>query len=702
MRKYIKMAVSILCFLIITAIMSSFCVIADSSVNDTTYNSYTYWETFEGTKKPVYCEDVYKPDFVIDANYLGEEEIGSISDICTDENNNIYVLDSKNSNIYILDSQYKLINVLYDFKSDNQSVFFENAQGIFCRHEKIYVCDTEGEKVLVADLNGNVLNTITLPDSPLIPSNFKFRPIRVTVDSNKYIYILCEGSYYGAILCSDDGKFLSFYGANLTETGFVSTVKKIWKKLTMTNERRSKSASSIPFQFQDIYIDAQDFVYTATGSGVKNAQVKKLSPGGSNVFIETNYNFADVNQTYYLTEEAIINRNPDIANIAVSDGYMYILDSTYGRVFLYDSECRLLSAFGGGIGYGDKLGSFVLADAIELNGEDVLVADKTKNSITVFKITEFGEKLKKARQMTIKGAYDESYGLWQEILAEDKNCQLAYIGLAKSEYSKGNYKLALKYSKVGQERDVYSKAFKHIRNDFLRRNFLYITVASILVIVLIICVVLVFKKKNINKRENKKISTACKLLLHPFENFQNIKYKGYGSSIIATCIIVVFYIMKVCETNFGGFIFSKSSDSNALFLFLRTFGFVLLWTVSNRLVTALNGGLGKIKEIYIVVSYSLMPMIIYSVLYVGFSNFFTAEEGGFLAIFSVITVMYSFILLLIGNMIIHDTGFGKTLLTFLFTLIFMAIIIFLLFIMVVLVQQLVVFVYNICSELLHY
>jgi hypothetical protein len=69
----------------------------------------------------------------------------------------------------------------------------------------------------------------TLPDSPLIPEGFKYRPVKVVADSRGYVYILSEGSYYGALLyapaTSGTAKeFIGFYGANTVTNNILDAI----------------------------------------------------------------------------------------------------------------------------------------------------------------------------------------------------------------------------------------------------------------------------------------------------------------------------------------------------------------------------------------------------------------------------------------------------------------------------------------------
>ena len=188
---------------------------AQSTGGEIPVESYTYWEDLGvGDRKAVYTQATHFVKKIISADTLGIEALNSISDICTDSSGRVYILDSGASKVVILNSEYDVINII-DSVNGNDNYDFTGAKGIFVSNDAyVYISDTENQRVLVCDINGNLKNIITVPDSPLIPSDFQFMPICVSVDSVGYTYVLCDGSYYGALMYSSEGEFLGFYGAN--------------------------------------------------------------------------------------------------------------------------------------------------------------------------------------------------------------------------------------------------------------------------------------------------------------------------------------------------------------------------------------------------------------------------------------------------------------------------------------------------------
>ena len=114
---------------------------------------------------------------------------------------------------------------------------------------------------------------------------------------------------------------------------------------------------------------------------------------------------------------------------------------------------------------------------------------------------------------------------------------------------------------------------------------------------------------------------------------------------------------------------------------------VALFVIANWLVCVLMGGIGKLKEIYIVTCYSLIPVIFATVTSVVLSHMLSPDEYVFVTIFSAICTAYTFIILAVGIMKVHDFEFGKFLGTTAVTVIAMLIIIFLIFLVFMLAQQ---------------
>ena len=174
-----------------------------------------------------------------------------------------------------------------------------------------------------------------------------------------------------------------------------------------------------------------------------------------------------------------------------------------GRVFQYDKLCNLLCIFGTKNSTSDQAGSFLGPNAIEARGNEVYILDGTKNDITVYTETTFGNVVHRAVLLYDEGRYSDARADWEEVIKRDGGYAMAYVGLGKACLNDGEYTKALDYFKTAYDQDDYDKAFKYAREEWLRDNFTVIMVVIIVLIALLI-VKAVLKKKGIKLIKRKK------------------------------------------------------------------------------------------------------------------------------------------------------------------------------------------------------
>ena len=697
MKRFLK-SVFAMCLVILLIAASS--LIASAEVP---YDSYTYWSDVGDENKAVYNRPMYSAEVSIDALSLGISEFSKIADITFDSNGNLYILDN-NSRIVVLDNNY---NFSHEIGLINGEESYNEANSIYiAKDNTIYICDTESHRILHINSTGELIDIITLPKALLIPDDFDFRPINMVIDDYGYTYILSDGSYYGALLYDANMQFLGFYGANTVTASISSVLSNIKNRVFPNNTKIEKSSKRLPFCFVDLAINKQGFIYTSTGytDSARKGQVRKLGPGlGNNILGSDDISFVDnrVNTSY---NDGAVSKQ-DIFDIEIDDnGFVYGLESAFGKVFIYDPDCRTISVFGGGMGFGSQVGTFVTASALAIkdNGNDVLVADGGTNKITLFKVTDFGTKVKKLINLTLKGEYSEAKEGWEDILALDNNFQPAYGALARAYINEGDYDTALELAKKGYDRETYAIAFEYKRSEIISDNFALIFIAIALVVVLLIVFLVVSSRKKITFIRNKEVSLMFSVLAHPSNAFTDIKEKKQGSLLLCVISVIVFYIVSILQTLKGGFLFTiyDPASFNSIWLFVKTAGLVILWVVANWMVCTLLGGKGRFKEIAIVTCYSLLPLIIEGIINIVLTNVLLPNEASFLNILSAIAIIYFVMLMIIGLMKIHDFSMGRLLGTSVLSIAGVAAIIFLAIAIVILIQQFGGFIATVITEIL--
>ncbi len=682
----------------------------------TSGNSFSHIDKTDKSQETVLSREMYSADRYITADSAGlSNAFDGLTDICYGNNNEVYILCGLNSRIVELNSDYTFCRELNITDADGKTVNFAGAKGIYIdKSENIYIADTENGRVIISGNDGVVKQIWSKPESGTVPEDFVFQPTSVIRDEQGYTYILSLGCYYGALTYSPSGEFKGFYGSNMVNASALDTLEFLWDKLTGNDTKKSVSSKKLPYSFVDFALDKDGYMVICTGTtdGTTNGvgQIRKISPGGSDILYSSEQSGKSIlSSTLNFLEEKVIKKNnqsypQNLMSIDVDKaGLIYAVDKTYGLIYIYDDGCNLLGAFGGGNGIGNKLGLFSTAESIAVNDDTVLIADSKNRSISVFKITEYGKALKVAQNLYLQGQYKEAEPYWEKILKLDSGNQLAYKGLAMVKYTDGDNNSAMEYAKKGLDYSTYNLAYQIELKNSIKEHFGLITIITLLIIGALIAVFVTVKKKNTVIIKNQTVSTALGCVFHPFISFNDVKYKKRGSLLCATIILGLFFIITILNETISGFLFSSYSPQsyNMFYSVVMTIGLVLLWSVANWLVGALFSGKGKLAEIYIVSCYSLIPIIVFKTVrliltYVLPYSGMAVMDGIYVAI-----LIYTFFILSVAIMTVHEYGFVKFIGTGLLTLFGMLLVVFILFMVIIQIQQLWIFICSIFMEVVY-
>lgn len=678
---------------------------------------YTHWYTRDN-KRTVEMRDVFEAVDEITGHSLKQSyTLDGLEDVYVYEDK-LYLLCGELSKVIILDKDYNITSEFTAKKNDGSVIDFKGAKGIYVDDSSIMIADTEHARVIVCAMDGTVIKEIGLPDATVIPETYIFKPIKVVKDQRGYVYIISEGSYYGALLFNAEYEFLSFYGANEAKSSITDVIQNLWNRFFATNEQLSKQIKTLPYQFSNFCVGSDGFMYTVTGAtelySTSQGQIIKLSPGGSNVlYIYDTFGEASNASSYNFGENTYLqifnnNQMQSFCDIYVDENaFIYTVDKTYGIIYVYDSNCNLITAFGGGFGSGKTIDTFKKPTAITKFGDDLIVSDSGKKSLTVFNTTDFGKKLISAQKMKVDGNYAESENLWKEIIAVEPNCQMAYIGLAAAFLENGQYKQGLEYAKKGQSYDLYSQLYEQISKDFMRENAVWLILAVIVLLTIFILVIKFYKKYkkgNLLPTEiSEKIKVAFETLAHPVNAFSDIKYKKKGSLVIGFVIALIYYFTTVLSVTNGGFLFTGFDpySFNALFTLARTTGLIVLWSVVNWALCSLLDGKGKLSEVFCVTTYSIIPLIFYNIIFLILSNILPLSVSVFLNGLNIVSLLYAAFIFIIGMITVHEYSFKKFILTSILTVLGMILVVFIGFVMAILLQQFFNFFVTVYAELVY-
>ena len=190
---------------------------------------------------------------------------------------------------------------------------------------------------------------------------------------------------------------------------------------------------------------------------------------------------------------------------------------------------------------------------------------------------------------------------------------------------------------------------------------------------------------------------------HPFEGFEDVRWKKAYHSKVALLIVLAFFLVTVAGQLYTGFLHKTNFDKvfNIVPLFSSSVIIFFVWVVGNWSLCTLFDGEGTMKEIMCVSAYALVPYIICQVIYIAASNMLTRQEGTFLTFILYIGIVWSVVLMISAIKTVHQYTMSKTLLAIIFTFVAMLIIILILVLLISLFQQVVTFVYTIYTELMY-
>ncbi len=629
----------------------------------------------------------YLPEYTI--TKVGDEVLKNPQDLATDtDNKHLYIADTDNKRIVVSDYEGNLIRIIGEGT-------LQAPQGICLGQESksLYVADRVAEKVFKFNYEGELLQEYSIPREPLFGKNSKFQPVKVAVDIAENLYVVSNGNTNGIIQLSNDGYFLGYFGANKTKTTLLDMIrKKFYSKEQLANEIKNH-----PKTPTNLGSDRDGLIYTITqGQSGNEDGLKKLNMAGS----------------------VILNNHADsiATDVTVSNnGSIYVI-SQDGFIIEYSKDGGMLFVFGGKDDGTSRVGLFTNATGITFDeNEKLYVLDSSKNEIQVFKPSDFKLSFIPAFDLYYNGHYAESREPWVQVLKQNRVFQYAYRGLGEAEYKLGNYSAAMDAYYLGGYKAGYSDSFWQIRNQWLNKNI--ITCVFLLLLIYIINKVLRFLKKKygyfkkvdqvIEEIKNIKLCRELRYLgafvRHPIDSYYGIRFQQKTSLISATMVYIAAFIIFIVNRYYAGYIFKVTEEGyfNVLFDLFSVGGLVLFLVVCNYLVSTIREGEGSLKVVYMSVAYTFMPYILIKPILFVLTHVLTLNEVVILNIGSSVINIWTFLLIFLMIAEIHNYSFSgvvKNILITLVTALVMAVIIFIIYLML---NQLLDFVYSLVKEVMY-
>jgi DNA-binding beta-propeller fold protein YncE/uncharacterized membrane protein (GlpM family) len=664
-----------LCLTVLCIMLSSF---AASVYADLPYRTFTE----DHNRDYVRTQDAYFP--LSSLEKIGELQFNGPSDLYIDSADRIYVADTGNKRIVVLQADGSLLR---SFGDD----VLQSPTGVFAdTHGSVFVADSGANLVYQFDAQGKVMGKFGRPDSPLFGKSNPFKPVKVTLDKRGNIYIISEGTTNGVVQLSPFGDFLGYFGSNDSSVDFKIMLERIF----FSKKQQAKLFRNIPPSPTNISIDDKGRIYTVT-SGDQGRSIKKFNISGFNL-LPGNMTF----DPFYM--DMFVAKSGDIYAIGQK-----------GRIDEFDTAGNLLFTFGAPDDGKSRIGLFLNAVGIAVDSKERIYAlDKERNNIQIFEPTEFTLQVHKALELYQEGFYVKSQDPWNQVLRKNNLFDLAHKGLADAYYKQQMYKQAMEEYTIANDRAGYSNAYWEIRNRWLRENLMQTFMLIIGIYVLWRILKWIHRRTGafravIRAKELIMGVTLIRQLMfvfyfirNPIDGYYGIKEENRASLGSATILYLWFFAGYLFSIYYTGFILNYTELSNVILSKEIAVVFVplALWVISNYLVSTINDGEGKFKQVYIATIYSLMPYLIFKPIIVLVSNVLTLNDAFVYNFSNTIVMAWSALLLFLMVKEIHGYTVGETIKNILITLFGMLILSLVLFVIYVLLDQVYDFVYSVIKE----
>ena len=692
-----KMMKKLQLFFILFVLLSTVTLNVDAeTVNSANLTNVSYAYDLSG--KPYIIPSPYVHSRSIDAGYIGIDDFKDVSDIFYDINHDLIVIsDSGNDRILILNGDYTLITELKSFVTNGTNTAFNCPKSAVIRGNTLYVADTFNSRILCFDIDTWMVSSeFATPEVSALGKDYIYHPMKIAVDDAKHIYVIAENITDGIILLDSDGKFLSFFGAPKVQVSAFENMKKRF----MTKEQRSKLYKSIPTEYSAITVDSTGFIGLTTQSS--NADpISRMNHAGVNIFSKK-MNIPKGDEVYSLVASSFVDLTEDAA------GNYLALDNRRGRIFIYNKEGDFLGCFGGP---GTQNGTFYSATSIEFVHGEIAVVDISRNIIELFKPTHFGETIFTGFAKINSGDYIAAKPYFEKSVEMCSAYLPAHLNLGRIAYWEGNYQVAAEKFKYVDNREYYSLAYKQIRSSFINEKFILIIAVAVIVIAAMLLLTILKKRHSKHNallkgyvedfsgfgEKWKYVNYCC---FHPFDGYWCVRRENKGSLAVANTLFGLFVLISLIRTQFSGYLFSSiKGENDSIVQTITLLVPILLWVIVNWAISIFFDGKARMKDMYIATCYALKPYIVSSIVLFPLTFILVADEIFVFTILNTMVWIWCVALMFFGMITVQDFSLGKGIVATCFTLLGIALIVFLALVVVNISQDIFQYFEELLSEI---
>ncbi|MDE5936600.1 MAG: YIP1 family protein [Ruminococcus sp.] len=191
------------------------------------------------------------------------------------------------------------------------------------------------------------------------------------------------------------------------------------------------------------------------------------------------------------------------------------------------------------------------------------------------------------------------------------------------------------------------------------------------------------------------------IVIHPFEGFENMRWKKSGSLKTAFFIVFLLFLSLIAKERLYGFQFHSSYDKtfNIIPYIAGSIIIFTAWVIGNWAVCTLLDGEGTMKNICIYSAYALVPYIAQNFINTVLSHLLIRDEFVFMQAIEVIGICWTVLLLFSSVKSVHQYTFRKTVFAVILITAAMIIMLILLVLFLSLIQQIYNFILTVYTEI---
>lgn len=200
-----------------------------------------------------------------------------------------------------------------------------------------------------------------------------------------------------------------------------------------------------------------------------------------------------------------------------------------------------------------------------------------------------------------------------------------------------------------------------------------------------------------------KIQFLFYMLTHPVDAFYEVRHREKGSVPLALLVVFLAGVAFCLDKRYSSFVVNTADTREVKSVMYISAMFLLffLFCIGNWAVTCLTDGEGRMKDIVTATGYALLPLPLFYLPATLISQVIAGDEAVFYSLLIGIAIVWALILIVMGNMIIHNYTVVKELKTLVLTIVAMIIILFILLLFYSIFRQIVEFVKSLYTELIY-